>query len=198
MVRAVQPERDAASDAAGYGNCDGRIIPNAVIRHAWIRHSRQENKLGHLASVQRQLQNTLIVHDGPHAGVSRFNQSSVGAYLDRLSNLTDLEDGINGGVAIDLKHDSSLHVSAEARQRCFDHVRPERKIGKHVAPVLARYCGPHRAGGGLSGLDLDAGQDGSAGVFHDAGDLSRRLRPSVEADHATGCKTDQHKKASPS
>src|SRR5436190_7397893 len=113
MVRAVQPERDSASDAAGYRNCDGRIIPDAVIRHSWSRQSGQENELGHLASVQRQLENALIVHDGSHAGVSRFNQSSVGADLDRLSNLTDLEDGINGGVAIDLKHDSSLNVSAE-------------------------------------------------------------------------------------
>ena len=147
------------------------------------REAGEEDQLGGLPAVERQLDDALVVDDLADAGGMRLDHRRVRGHRDLLADRADRERDVDLRVGADLQDDAVLHVGVEPRQRDLQLVGPDRKIGHDVGAVLG---GEHRADGagvGLGDRDVGARQRAAARVAHDAGHLRtrNRLRPGRRA-----------------
>ena len=79
------------------------------------------------------------------------------------------------GTAVDLQDDAVLHIGAEPLQHHLQTIRTDRNARKRKRPVRVGDDVALESGVGLRDGHARAGKDTAARVFHDAGDLSRRL-----------------------
>ena len=115
----------------------------AILRPACRRlHgcSGKRNQVADLASIEGQFQDSLVLDNLTDTGVTRFHHGSVRLNLDLLRNLSHFQHGIDHRAAINLQDDSSLQKRAKSRQCCFQFVRTDRQIRKHIGTRLVRDC----------------------------------------------------------
>ena len=98
-------------------------------------------KIGHLAAVQRQFEDSFVFDNLTDADIPRLDQRGIRLNLDLFGHLTDFEDGIDHRVAVDLQDDSGLHIRSESRQRRFQTIRAQRKIRQNVGSGFICYGG---------------------------------------------------------
>ena len=156
--RAVQLVRDAIALAARHGHHDGRIIPHGVDRAVtWrARHTRKEYQFDRIAPIQWHLGDSQGVHYLADAGRTRLHLRGVGFHRYLFADCANLQPYIDREVAIHLEHDTRLDVRRETRLCGFQHIRPERKSGKHVPAIFAGGHRSNRTRGGLGHLDVGA------------------------------------------
>ena len=113
---AVHDVGDAVGLAAGHRDRHGRevLVGVEVAGRRGRRQSRQEDQLGRLAAVQRQLHDALIVDHLSDAGVLGFDQRGVRRHRDLLADRADGERHVDLGIRADLQHDAVPHVGVEA------------------------------------------------------------------------------------
>src|SRR5437660_5421586 len=104
-------------------------IFNARNSFASRRDSLKRNQYGggdqvrHLASIQREFQNSRVLDDCADCRAARLHLGGVRLYLDGLGHLADLQRDINRRIAVHLKHDIRLHKRAESGQCRFQSLR---------------------------------------------------------------------------
>ena len=179
VIGAVQTVRQAGLHAAGDLDDNRRVVSAAWIQRALRRggrHSRQQDQLCNLPSIQRQFKNTGVVDHLTDARVACFHKRGIGLNLDALGNLSHFQQNIQYRVAANLQHDSCSHVATEPRQRRLQPIRTDREIRQRVR---ARLIGHRRArypGIGLRDLHFHSRQNRTALIGHHSTDLRRRLR----------------------
>src|SRR5262245_56184226 len=77
------------------------------------------DQIGDVASVERELENALVLNNCADCRSACLNERGIGLNLDLLGYLTDLQGRINHWTAVDLQNDSGLHKGAKSRQSCF-------------------------------------------------------------------------------
>jgi hypothetical protein len=146
-----------------------------------LRHRRRQklHQVGGIASVERQVQDALVVHHLADAEIAGFDGER--ARLDRhgLLDLPHRHSDDDGRRRTDLQHDAGLRVRPEALQRGLETVRTNGEIRQQELPLRIGDCVAFEARVGLRHGDINAGQHTSASVFHGPADLSGRagLRP---------------------
>ena len=121
------------------------------------RCSGKRNQVADLASIEGQFQDSLVLDNLTDTGVTRFHHGSVRLNLDLLRNLSHFQHGIDHRAAINLQDDSSLHKRSKSRQCCFQFVRTDRQIRKHIGTRLVRDCISSNSRICLRHRNLDAG-----------------------------------------
>ena len=113
------------------------------------------NQIGHIAPVERQLDNPLVIDHLADRQVPHLHSDRVGLYLDRLADLAHVEHNVDHRAAVDLQQNAGLHKSAETGQRRLQSIGTERQVRHHVQ---ARLIGDRHA--------ADAGVCLCCGDFH--------------------------------
>ena len=177
MSGAIQTIVHAVAQSA----CDRDVIhAREILRERRIRHdgaAGQRDQIGHLASVERQLQNSRILDNLAHTGASRFHQSRVCLNLDLLSDLTDVKDHVDHRIAVDLQHNSSLYKRTKSRQSRLQPIGTKRQVWQHVQSGLIANRVSTDTRVRLRHCDFRARQHSPALIPDRAADLSCRLRP---------------------
>ena len=176
VVGSVQAIREPGLHSTGDLNNDGRIVSTAWIQRALRRrgcHSRQQDQLGDLSPIQRQLQHASVVDHLADARVACFHERGIGLHFDGFRNLSHFHQDIQHGIASDLEHDSRSHITAKARQCRLQPIRTDREIRQNVQACLVGHSRASYTGIGLRDLDFNSGQNRTALIGNDATDLSR-------------------------
>src|SRR5262249_37669941 len=134
-----------------------------------------------LPAVQWQFENTSILDDLAYAHTSCFHQSRIRLNFDLFVDLTDLENRIDHGTGIHLKHNSRLRISSESGQRRFEPVRTNRQVRQNVGAGFIRNRVASDTRVGLRRDYLNARQHRSALIFNSTADLSCCLCPHIAA-----------------
>ena len=100
---------------ACHGNHDRRIIAHRVqeATAAEGRRSGKENEFSHVASIQWQLEDALVIHDCSDTGAVCFNKGGVRLNFHLIGNLTYLKYDVDRRTSADLQDNSTLHVCLE-------------------------------------------------------------------------------------
>ena len=155
---------------------DRRVVSAAWIQRALRRrgcHSRQQDQLGDLPTIQWQLQHASVVDHLADARVACFHKRGVGLNFDRFGNLSHFHQNIKDGVASDLEHDSRSHITTKAGQRRLQAIRTDGEIWQNVQACFickGRACYPSV---GLRDLDFNSRQNCTTLIGHNATDLRR-------------------------
>ena len=165
VVRAaVHDVGDAVGLAAGHRDRHGRkiLVGVEVAGRRGGREAGEEDQLGRLPAVERQLHDALVVDHLADAGVLGFDQRRVRGHRDLLADRADRERHVDLGVRSDLQHDAVAHVGVESLQHDLQLIGTDRQVRQRVGAVGAGEHRAHRAGVGLGGGDLGAGNRAAA------------------------------------
>src|SRR5207247_8967681 len=164
----------AVRDPASHGNYQYGIVSHPVQKAAAsdIRHAGKENQFGDVASIQRQLDNPLVVHDCSQAAAVCFDKGSVCLNFDLIRYLPDLERDVDCRTRVDLQDNPALHVALEPRKRGLQHVESKRQAGEDVVAGLIGDGSSFGSGGSLRDGNFDTRQNGARLVLDGAANLS--------------------------
>ena len=178
MSSPVQGVFDAGSLSAGDRDGD-LVVPTSAVGErvgSLNRGSRDQDQIGNASPIQRKLQDADIVHDLADTRAPRLHQGGIRLNIDFIGNLSHLKNRVDCRIAVHLQSDPGRHVCAEARQRCFESIRPYRQVCKNVRSGLIAYSAALQTGVRVRQGDLDTRQNGSSLIFDGAAELRRRLR----------------------
>ena len=197
VVRAaVHDVGDAVRLAAGDRDRDRRkiLVGVEIACRRGRREAGEENQLGGLSSVQRQLHHALVVDHLADAGVLRLDEGGVRRHRHLLADRADRERDVQLRARSDLQDDAAAHVGVEALQHDLQLVRPDGQVRQRVGAVGAGEHGARHPCIGLRDSDLRARNRTAARVADDAGELraSHRLRPrGAGRDECQSDRTDE-------
>src|SRR5262249_30678409 len=141
----------------------------------------KRDQIGHVAAVERQFENPLILDHLADAYASCFNQRGIGLNLNLLADLSNFEDRIYHRRGIYLQNNSRLHERTEARYRRFQAIGPRAEMRQHVAACFVRYSRPRDTRVCLCGSYFHTRQYRTALIPGRAADLRSCLRPDTPA-----------------
>ena len=187
MIRAVQavvrtqqvgPTRAAAGHASADTN-DGKIAEPPRLRDAGLdRCAPESDEVGHVAPVQRQFHNPLVLDDLADTRAARLHQRGVGFHRDLFTHRADLERDVDSRVCIHLQRHSRLNRRGEPGFGDLQTIRSNRKGGQHVAAIGSAGGCACCAGIGLRRFDVGTGYGRTAGVANRSVNLGCGLCPS--------------------
>src|SRR5207248_11224086 len=80
------------------------------------RRSGKREKVDYVPAVERQVENTSVLHTLADADLPRFHQRRIGLHFDLLGNLTDFHNDIESRAAVHLENESALNEFTKTRQ----------------------------------------------------------------------------------
>jgi hypothetical protein len=137
---------------------------------------REEDQLGHLASVERQLDDALVIDDLADARAVSFDGRRVAGHRHLLRHVADPQRHVDHWIRADLEHDTVLDIGVEARQRHLELIGADGQVREHVPAVMGRdrYSSLSRVR--LGHADLGAGDRRAARISDNARELGARDR----------------------
>ena len=153
------------------------------------RRAGQDDQVGHLAPLQRQLYDPLVLDHVADPGTLQVDERCSRLDGHGLLETADRQHHIDDGGCRHLQDDPGLRERTESLEDRLQPIGPRGKVRQHVHAV--RICGhaAREARVGLGRGDRDAGDDGAAFVGDAAAQLRRReLRPRCD----TGENEDGH------
>ena len=158
-------------DAAALGQTAARGVASIH------RPTSQEDEGGHVAALERQRLDLLVVDDLSDGRVARLDERCGRCHGYRFPDRADLQRHGDHRIAVDLQHDTGAHIRAEAGECHFEAIRSRRQVGQCVRPCLIGHNLTAEAGVGLCSGDGRARQDAAARVRDGPVDLRRGLGP---------------------
>ena len=114
VVCAVQNVRDAGFESAPHRDPHAaRRAPRGVDSRLH-RRAREHEQVGHLAALERQLEDTLVLDHGADAGAAHVHERRRGVHGDRLLERPQFERCIDRRRRAYREDEPRLHVAAEA------------------------------------------------------------------------------------
>ena len=176
--RAVEQIRDAVRLAAGDREREPALrAAEAAARRVQLRlrDDRRQvlHEVGGISSVQRQLEDPLVVHHLADAHVARFDQRRFGLDEHRLFDRAERQLHVDHRIVVHPQHDAGPRVRLEPLKIHFQLVRTDRQARNRVRPGRVGERVAFEAGVGLRGDHIGARKNAAARVADDAGDLRR-------------------------
>ena len=168
-------ERQPAGQRIGLGAA--AAAHGAAREGLHLRHRRRQilQQVGGVASVQRQVEDPLVVHHLADAEAARLDHLRVGLDGDGFGDLAERQGDRHDRVAVHLQHDARLHGGPEPLQRHFELVGADRDAGKRERAGLVGDDLALEPGIGLGRADRRPGKDAAARIFDGTGDLGGGL-----------------------
>ena len=182
MHRAVEHVGDAERLPAGDRVANAALHAAAGGRPRRHGGAGDDDEVGGVAAVERQLLDALVLDDLPDRRAARFDQRRGRLDRDRLAQLTERQRDVDDGVGIDLEDDAGLLEAAEAGEADLEPVRPDRQVGQRVGALGIGDDRPPETGVGLDGGDIRARQYAAALIADGAVDLRRRANLGIDDD----------------
>ena len=151
----------------GAGGAEGRHLP--------VHASGQPVQHEDHAPVEGHVLHHLAVDDLAQAAAGRVEQRGLGADLDRLAHVAQLEPDVHGGVLSDGQRDARLHVPAEAGHLHLDAVLAGDQEARGVDAVGLGHGLPAHTGALVDDGDGGPGDGGSVGIGDAAEDGAAEL-----------------------
>ena len=196
VQRAVQQIRHTERQPAGDGDVHA-TLEAAVVRPSHVdRGARLEDQVGDLASLQRQLDNALLLDDLADACALRVHERRRRLDGNRLGQLAQSKGDVDRRRRGHLQDDARLDIGAEAREHDLEPVRPDGQVRQDVRPAVVGHGGPRETGIRLNDGHGDSWQHAAAVIRHPAAQLCGRLsvgnRARQEQHHYANRATSQN------
>ncbi len=146
------------------------LIGDGGIRESIAHVGTERDKLEEVAAIQRHVDDTLILDDGPHRRVLRRDQRGRAGDLDGLVQLSDLQNEVEARRLLDLQLHVILRDRAETRQLHLDVVLARLQAGQVVYAGFVADHGARGVCGRVGHGNGHAGNDGAARVANHAAD----------------------------
>ena len=168
---AVERVADAGRQAAGHGN------PDAPRRGAvrgfgrLHRRAREHEQVGDLASLQRELDDPLLLDHRADARAAHVHDRRRGFHRHGFFERAERERRVHRRRRAHLQHEPRLHVGAETLQRNLEAIRAGRQVRDQIGAGIVGDDRARQAGGRLHHRHGGARQHGAARVGHASVDL---------------------------
>ena len=135
VQRAIQEVRHAELHPAANGNVHA-ALKTAVVRPPHFNGATgEDDQVGHLTSLERQLDDALLLNHFADAGALCVDERRSGLDGDRLGQLTEPQRDIDRGRRAHLEDDARLREGSEPGEHCFEPVGPSGRFGRTYPPV---------------------------------------------------------------
>ena len=175
VARAIHHVHRAAGRTARDRNRHRRIVAarGETARRIDRDAGREQQQVGDLASIERQLQHALVVNQLANARAPRFDHRRIRLHGNLLRHGAEREHDVDRRRRVDGQHDTRLDIRTKTLERGFEPIRTDREVRYHVAAAFVRYGRPREAGRGLRDGDRHAWKHAAGIVLHGARDLCR-------------------------
>jgi hypothetical protein len=149
--RSVERVRHAELQPAGDGNVHAALEVPAVRPVGLDRRAGEDDEVGDLAALERQLHDPFLIDDGADAGAADVHERRRAFDGYGLLDVAQGERDIDRRPRIDLQHDAGLHVGAEPLQRDLQLVGTDRQVRHGPGARRVRDDRARESRGGLRG-----------------------------------------------
>ena len=174
----VEGVRHAGPQPAGDGDGHRLVaVPVATDLARVDGRSGEDDQVGHLAPLERELQNLRLAGHLADARALHVHQRRGRFHRDRFLERAEPERHIDDRRAADLQHEARPDVGLEPGQRYVQLVGPQGQVRHDVSAGPIGHHGARDPRVGLCCGDGDPWQHAATVIGHRAAELSRRLRP---------------------
>ena len=139
--RSIKQEGYPVRQTARYADNYGWVVlcRIQIARRRGRGCSPEKNQHEIVPAIQRQINDALLIYNLSNACAMGFDHGGIRRDLDLFRYRTNLQRGVNSGIAVNLQNNSRLDIFAEAFLADFERPGTDRKIRQGKSPVDSRW-----------------------------------------------------------